>query len=199
MPNSLKMENRFKIEENVAPAQEPVTRDQLADELKLDADQKSAESSLLDRKIKTARKWTELYLGKRLITATLTNYFNTFYEPLKLLWPPVQEIVSIKYKDGDDAEQTFSSSKYSLDQYVEPGELWLSVNNSFPTDVLDEENVVYVKLKCGYGDNPSDVPEPVKDAIIMKAATMFEKRIDFRERAEGAIFNLLNPYKTFYL
>jgi len=53
----------------------------------------------------------------------------------------------------------------------EPGELW-------PTDVDPKRQSVKILFKAGFGDEPDDVPEQLRNAMLIHAAHMFFNRGD---------------------
>lgn len=189
-------DNRLKIQVKEAPIKSPVTRDEVGSHLKLDSDQISADSDLIDRLIKGATNWAENFLNRQLITATYVNYFNEFIEPLQLWNPPVQSIVHIKYLDGDGVEQTMDSSDYVLDARVAPAEISLANDKTWPSTLLNEVNVVWCEFKAGYGDNPDNVPENIRDAILMKVTQMYDNRTPGVEEKVSVAENLLLPYRV---
>lgn len=188
-------DNRLKVELKTVPGTEVISQNELAAHLKLDSDQQVAESDILDRLRITARKWVENYIGQQLITATYVNYFNEFMEPLQLWYPPVQSVNSIKYKDDDGVEQPLSSDNYVLDKWTKPAEVTLANDKTWPSTLLNEVNVISVDFDAGFGNSVSDVPEDIKSAIILKAASMYERRIDSKETTPSTIVNLLDIYK----
>jgi uncharacterized phiE125 gp8 family phage protein len=51
-----------------------------------------------------------------------------------------------------------------------------------------------VEYVAGYGDDPSDVPEPLRDAILLYVAWSYENRAAETE-VPSAFFNLCRPYQ----
>lgn len=188
-------DSRLKIKLKTAPQKEVVSQDELAEHLKLDSEEQAAESGLLDRLRTSARKFVENYIQQQLITATYVNYFNEFCEPLQLWYPPIQSIVHLKYKDGDGVEQTVDASDYVLDSYVKPGEITLANDATWPSTLLNQVNVIWCEFKAGFGDSVTDIDQDIKDAILLKAASMYERRIDTKETTPSTIYNLLEPYR----
>ncbi len=113
---------------------------------------------------------------RALLTQTWTMTFEQFAPELPLRLPPIQSIVSIKYRDKDGYLQTLGSSKYKLhgaaswDPYAAPapGETW--------PETMPCANAVQVEFIAGYGDTLADVPAPLLQAIRQIVAEWYETR-----------------------
>lgn len=193
---SLTEDNRLKVTQVTAPSKNPVTKTEAENQLKLDSDQASADSDLVDRLIVAATNWAQNYLNRQLITATYEVYYNNFLEPLILWYPPIQSVEHLKYKDNNGNTQTVSSDKYVVDTYVQPGEISRSDDKTWPSDLYNEVNVVWAKYKAGYGDSADDVPEDIRSAILMKIGQLYENRTTGIEEKVSAADNLLHPYRV---
>jgi len=189
-------DSRLKVRRVSAPAQQPVTRTEVAQHLNLDADQERADGPLLDRLIKAATSWCEEYLSRQLITATWANFYNIFDEPLKVYYPPVQSIQFLEYKNDKGTVKAVPSVDFVFDNTVDPAEISLAAGKTWPSSLEDEVNVIEAQAKCGYGDSPDDIPEDIRVAILMKVAGMYENRTAGKETEVSAAENLLKPYRV---
>lgn len=185
-------DNRLKVAQTVAPAKNPVSQTEVQNQLNLDADQLSADSSLIDRLIVAATGWAERYLGKQLITATWSNYYNLFTEPMVVWYPPVQSVEKIEYKNDSGNQVTVSSNDYVLDARIDPAEVRLSAGKTWPSNTEDEVSPVEIKVKAGYGDNPEDVPAEIRQAILMKLTQLYENRGIGKEKEMSSAQMLLD-------
>jgi len=192
----LEEDSRLKLRRVSAPAQQPVTRTEVAQHLNLDADQEQADGPLLDRLIKAATSWCEEYLSRQLITATWANFYNIFDEPLKVYYPPVQSIQFLEYKNDKGTVKTVPSVDFVFDNTVDPAEISLAAGKTWPSSLEDEVNVIEAQAICGYGDSPDDIPEDIRVAILMKIASMYEDRRAGKETAVTAAENLLRPHQV---
>ena len=114
---------------------------------------------------------------RQLITATYDLYMDDFpYEELEVPRPPLQSIESVKYQDGDDAQQTVTSSVYDADLISTPGRLYLDYNQTWPSDTRGHYNDVVVQFKAGYGDASTDVPEDILQALMMMVSHWYLNR-----------------------
>lgn len=118
-------------------------------------------------------------LGRCMVTQTWRQDYEC--------WPPkglfrlpfcdVLSIVSVKYSDADDAEQTVSPSLYQLHQDDLSSFLWLKsafTASSLYDDRLDPVRIVFT---VGFGDVAA-VPEPLKHAIKLMVGDFYENRED---------------------
>lgn len=114
---------------------------------------------------------------------------------IELPKPPLQTVNSVKYTKDDDTENTFSSSKYRVDDKDEPGKIVLKEDEEWPSDELKSVNGVVINFDAGYGDNQSDVPEAIKHGMKFLIGHWYENREDV-----GVNVNLLTmPRGSKYL
>lgn len=172
------------------PVTEPVTTAEAKTHLRIDH---SDDDTYIGNLITAARIAVENYLHRALITQTLKltldNFPGTYrlfsslllgtQQPIRLPRSPLQSISSIQYVDDQGSTQTLSASKYrvdteSLTPRIEPAfsEVWPSTRAV--------NNAVTVTFVAGYGDNASDVPEPIKQGIKLYIGTYYDV---FRETA----------------
>ena len=170
------------------PAQEPVSLAEANSWLKVDG-----EDALVLSLIATARQAAEDYTGRAFVTQTwrLTldtttahrlpdwvpegryqfpyNYFDaTLPESVELLWRPVQSVVSVSSFAPDGTPTITPGTGYRLsgDRLVLTG-TWPSGLRAY-----DAAEITYI---AGYGD-PSQVPTPIKTAILLAAQSLFGGR-----------------------
>lgn len=174
-----------------APSSEPVT----ATEVKLYTRVSSTvEDSLINIWIKAGRLQAEWYQHRSFILQTLEIYYDDFPENVFTLpRPPLIEVNSIKYYDSGNNETTLDSSVYDVDTSSTPGRIALSYGEIWPTTPLRSINGVIVNYNAGYGSEASDVPENVKDAIMLYCAYRYENRIAEDGTVPPAFYHLLQP------
>lgn len=88
-------------------------------------------------------------------------------EPIIIPRPPLLTIVSIKAHKQDGSTTTVTSTDYIVDTASEPGRVALKVSKTWPTDALQAINGVEVEFTAGYGLTGSDVPAPIREAILL--------------------------------
>ena len=96
---------------------------------------------------------------------------------MRLRVGPVSAVTSVKYDDGDDSEQTFSSSSYWEDILSVPGRV--RVKTQWP-ETRDKIAAVRVRLQVGYA-TASVVPEHFKLAVKLLVGHWYENREEVSE------------------
>ena len=162
-----------------APAVEPVTLVEAKAHCRVDT---SADDTLIQGYITTAREWVEDYIDRALVTQQLVMRLDAFPEEIELPRPPMiasgtATALTITYVTGDTGgTATLSSSTYRVDRTATPGVVRNLYGGSWPSHLLDQ-NSVTVSWWAGYGDAAS-VPQRVKSAILMCVHELYEKRGD---------------------
>ncbi|MCP4704013.1 MAG: hypothetical protein GY865_05330, partial [candidate division Zixibacteria bacterium] len=90
----------------------------------------------------------------------------------------LQSVTSVKYKDTDGDQSTFSSDDYIAATETEPGQIILGYGDVWPTVTLYPSNPIELIFVAGYGAAGSDVPEPIRHAIKILIADAYENRED---------------------
>lgn len=112
----------------------------------------------------------------------------------------VVSVTDVKYYDENDNESVFDSSNYYIDNFSVPARLVLRNGSSWPSS-LREVNGIVITYISGYGNNPKQVPEQIRLAIMQYIAFMYEHRGDFERspppKLPEAISVLLQPYRIF--
>ena len=162
-----------------APAVEPVTLVEAKAHCRVDT---TADDTLIEGYITTAREWVEDYIDRALVTQQLVMRLDAFPSEIELPRPPMvasgtATAVTITYVTGDTGgTATLSSSTYRVDRNATPGVVRNLYGGSWPSHLLDQ-NSVTVSWWAGYGDAAS-VPQRVKSAILMCVHELYEKRGD---------------------
>jgi len=140
----------------------------------------SSEDTYLEGIIKAVRLYFEEHLLNRaLITQIWEYYLDKFPESddfIEIPKPPLQSITSLIYTDSDGTANTFSSDDYSVDSVSEMGRLVLGYNKSWPTATLTPQNPIKITFTVGYGVATTDVPELIRQGILVYCADMYEVR-----------------------
>ena len=102
--------------------------------------------------------------GVRQIADTeLTDLTEAIMIPL----PPLDSVVHVKSHNQDATITTVTSTDYIVDTASEPGRIALKATKNWPTGALRSINGVEVQFIAGYGPVGSDVPEPIREAIMV--------------------------------
>jgi len=159
------------------PMVEPITIDDLKNDLKVDADL-TADDALIRALGIAARRVVESIQNRALITQTLELALDGWPcgNTLEIPRPPLQSVTSITYYDEDDAEHTVDPTSYYVDTYSQPGRVVLKADQSWPDEVLRPASGVIVRFVAGYGDEESEVPETTVQAIRLLVGHWYENR-----------------------
>lgn len=160
-----------------APATEILTTSETKGYLKVDT---SADDTLIGNMVKAMRQHAEQYLGQALITQTIEEKIDTFPATNEFFLgaAPVQSITSIQYVDTDGATQTWDSANYILDAHRKHARITPAYATTWPS-VRAQTNAITITYVAGYGDNVTDVPETIREAILAGVADRYDNREDY--------------------
>lgn len=200
-----------------APVNLPVTLTDMKAYLRVDT---SDDNDLITSLIKAAASLVRNHIKRALITETLElqlDRFNPEYGDERLLalgsgmhtghvasylsgngyvdlqFPPVQSITSITTYDTSNSSSVFSSSNYTLD--TERGRVFLNDGQSWPTDLRDRA-AIQIRYVAGYGDDDTDIPDAIRQAIRALVAKMYDCR-EVCSTVDGLSEALLAPYRLY--
>jgi uncharacterized phiE125 gp8 family phage protein len=89
--------------------------------------------------------------------------------------PPLQSIVSVTYYDQDNTLQTLDPSQYLVDTYSKPARLLPAPDTVWPATKA-RPNAVEITFRCGYGDAAVNVPEGIRNWMLMRVGAAYENR-----------------------
>lgn len=111
---------------------------------------------------------------------------------------PLVSVTHVKSYDDSDTATTFDSSKYFVDTANTPPRIVLRDGQSWPTG-LRAANGLEVQYVAGYGPNDTDVPEPLRLAIMQIITFNYENRGDEAGQFPSLVGSLVAPYKVLSL
>jgi len=149
---------------------EPVTLSEMKDHLRVTS---SDEDTLIESLITAARQAAEHYLSRSLISKTYEMTMDDWDTCINIPFPPLLSVESIKYDGTSSDDQTFASSNYTIETRMEPGRI--KITGSTPQLKSNTNGRIRIRFKAGYGENISDVPQAIRSAIKIIAATYFEE------------------------
>lgn len=163
-----------------APEKEPVTVAEASRHLRLnDSTLQQEEYPLVESLITAARQaidGKDGWLNRVLITQAWELVLDEFpCDEIRIPLPPLQTIVSIKYDDANGVEQTVSSANYIVDTSSEPARV-VPINTFAWPGTKDKINAVRVRFTAGFGDDAADVPMPIRAAMLIMIANLYENR-----------------------
>jgi len=156
---------------------EPLSLGDVKLHLRVDLDD-DIEGELINSLITTAREYCEGFQRRAYLTQTQELWLDSFpsVDYIKLPLPPLQSVTHIKYYGTDDTEYIFTSDDYFVDTKSEPGRVSLGYGKTWPSTTLRPANGVNIEYVAGYGDAASDVPEKVRQAILLLISHWYENR-----------------------
>ena len=157
---------------NTAAVNPLFTTAQAKEFLKVDV---TADDTIIDNLIAAATESCQIYTNQYFIDTVVTQYSDNWAEFYTLYKSPVSAITHVKYYDSDDSQQTLASSNYILDGTSKPARIGISVTGSLP-NLADRINAVEVKYTVGYGNASTDVPDGIKQAVLLTLGNWYENR-----------------------
>jgi len=113
---------------------------------------------------------------------------------IRLPMPPLLEVLSVKYFDSDNAEQTYAPANYRAFGIGGQGGIRLTGGASWPSLRYGPEAVT-IRYRAGY----EEVPEPIRQAILLMVGQLFSQRGEMVQEnltEDPTIKALLAPYRV---
>ncbi|MBP0439590.1 head-tail connector protein [Tianweitania sediminis] len=137
--------------------------------------------------------WLGRCLGKQTLELSLACWW---WGSMKLPYPPVIDLVSVKYIDADGAEQTTDPA---TSHELHDGRLWLGPAFGRPK-LAENPGAVRVQYEAGYA-NTEQVPAPITTAILLMVGHLYRNREATGSSAVEAVpFGveaLLSPFRVY--
>jgi len=180
------------------PAVEPVTLTEAKAHLRVDT---NAEDTLIQSLIMASRLHIEAALDLALITQTWRDKRDAWPRSRTLNLPlrPVQSLTAVRVHVRDNEVQELDADAFILDGTANPARLVWRGTGTAPASSL-AANGIEIDFVAGYGDAPSDVPQPIRQALLLLTAYWYENRepVEIGAAATvvpGAVSELLSPYR----
>ena len=165
------------------PTEEPITLNEVKEYARIDG---SAENNILSGFIKAVRKATENYLGRALISQSLTLSLDYWPGDIVLLpRPRLISITEVRTVDEDGTTTAYASSNYYSRVISEPGELVIKQGFSYPDNDDRDHGGYEIEFIAGYG-GVDDVPDNIKEAMKLWVALIYEDRVPMDKPPEIA-------------
>lgn len=153
------------------PALEPLSAADLKLRLNIGSEMSD---EMADALIKAARQMIDGrdgWLGRAFITQTWQGMLDGFPSGcICIPLPPLQDVSVVRYIDSAGAQQELDSSDFQIVQGARPY-IVPAFGRSWPTTRCAADAVM-IEFLAGYGDNPEDVPEPVRSALALQASAL---------------------------
>jgi len=159
----------------------------------------SADDDYIDNLISAATESAQIFTNRYFINSTIIQYGDTWSDIATLFKSPVSSVDEITYYDSDNSLETLATSVYLTDVNHQPARIGLKPNQSFPS-LADRISAVIVEYTVGYGSSAANVPEGIRQAVLLTVGNWYENRqsvITGRTATELPLSSqyLLNQYK----
>ncbi len=187
-----------------AATSEPITLAEARKHLRIEpygSPEAHPDDSYISMLITAAREWCEQYTGRGLASQTIEMALDEFPDnEIQLPLTPVTSITSVKYVSTAGVETTISNSVYALDDYSQPNWLVLTYGSVWPDTNGGANNI---KIRMVAGNTSSNIPFPIKSAILLIIGNLYENRQEDQLATSKAtfnslpmgVYNLLQPYR----
>lgn len=163
------------------PEDEPLTVEEVRDD-HLRTSNGSAENAYIDRLIRATRREGERLTRRAWMPQTWTQALDWFPAVIHLQRPPLIEVESIVYIDGDGVAQTLASTEYKVSPAGDGNRLSRitpAYGKCWPV-TRSETDAVTVRCRCGYVDGGSPeaaaVPEDLTHGQLLMIGELYKQR-----------------------
>ena len=150
----------------------PVSLTEAKSHLKVDT---TADDTYITSIIKAATQLSEEYTNRYFIDTVTDQTCSDFAQLQTLFKSKVSAVAHVKYYDNDNSLQTLSATIYDTQLQYEPSQIQLAENQSFPS-ITKRNDAVVARYTVGYGSSASDVPEIIKQAILLTIGNFYQNR-----------------------
>jgi len=168
-----------------APVLEPFTVEEAKAQIRSVQNQ---EDGIVASYIKAARAQAEKYLGRGLLTQSITLNISDFVPVLSLpMAAPLASVTTVKYYDTDGNQQTLASTYYTVDTISRPGRIALAANQSWPA-VQSTRKVTRIEIIYVVGYTTRDlIPDEIKQGMRVLIGNMNADREGMDPNTEQAL------------
>ena len=150
----------------------PVSLTEAKSHLKVDT---TADDTYITSIIKAATQLSEEYTNRFFIDTVIDQTCSDFAQLQTLFKSKVSAVAHVKYYDNDNSLQTLSATIYDTQLQYEPSQIQLAENQSFPS-ITKRNDAVVARYTVGDGSAASDVPEIIKQAILLTIGNFYQNR-----------------------
>lgn len=188
-----------KLRSKTAPTATPVSVAEAKTHLRIDSSF-TADDTYIETLISVATFAAENYMNLWIMQQSWYLDIDSFPDYFNLLRGQNDDLTinSITYADTANANQTLAASNYFGDGSMKPARIYFAPDATIPS-TYDKPNAVVVDFTAG-NRNASDVPAPIRQAILLMVGTYYETRQTvsdrtYKEIPQSAEF-LLMPYRV---
>lgn len=159
------------------PTAEPVSEAEMRAQCRIDVED---DNVLVGALIRAAREHLEFLARPQLAMMTQTWRYVADQWPasdtVELRPYPLQSVTGVSYTDAEGVTRTLDAAQYVVDAASEPGRLRLRSGAAWPGVALAPVNGLAIEFVAGYGDTGEDVPQTLRQALLLLAAHWYETR-----------------------
>jgi len=179
---------------STGPRIEPVSVEELKLFAKIDTDDVD---SLLRGFIESVRFAAEEYMGRALIQQTIRLLMDFWPSMIiELPRPPLLSVTKIATLDEDDTETEYDSDNYYVIIGSTPGKVILKQSVTAPYNSMRDYAGYLIEYKAGYGTDAKDVPSPIREAIKLWAAAVYEMGVLDSKKPPPKVKENLDLFRT---
>lgn len=158
-----------------APTVEPVTTAEAKTNMRVTS---SDDDTFIGTLITAARRYAEQHCRRAFVNQTWDLYLDDWPgdDYIVIPRPPLVSVTHVKYTDSGNTVNTWAAANYIVDSYREPGRVVLGYGISWPTATLRPTSAINVQYVAGYGAAAANVPQEIKQAILLLVAHWYENR-----------------------
>lgn len=159
------------------PVIEPVSLDEMKKHLRVDIDD---DDELIQAMITAARTHIENITRRAFLTQTWDKCLQSWPAAnfIKLPYGNLQSVTFIKWIDADGIENIIDEKDYIVERNgALVGRIVLPAGKGWPSGSLSASNPITIRFTCGWA-TPILVPGPIKSAIKLFCADLYERRGD---------------------
>ena len=149
-----------------------ITTSEAKAHLKVDT---TADDTLIGNLIAAAVQSAEAFTNRFFLTTQIIQYGDKWEDISYLFKSKVSLVVDVKYYDKDNSLQTLSTDIWLSDIKHQPARIGLKPDKDFP-QLAHRINAVEAKYKVGYGDTAGDVPQGIKQAVLLTIGNWYQNR-----------------------
>ncbi len=175
-----------------APTVEPLSLAEMRAHLRLEHDD---EDALIAGMLSAARAAVERYLRRALIAQQWQLVLDGWPEgPVRLPRPPLMQVDAVRVLDAGGTATLVPASDYAVETRAEPGFLYPGGAAVLPVPGRARGGIE-IDFTAGYGSDWNAVPAPIRQALLIMVADLYETRGAAPPAIVGAVRSLLDPYR----
>jgi len=135
------------------------------------------EDAWFRRQIRAARRAAQAIQWRAYNTQTFAILFDCLPElPISFPRGPLVSVEHVYTYDVDNVQTDVALSTFQIDVDSQPGRMAFANGGAWSSTTVRSLNAVRIEFTAGYGANPEDQPEDIRDAILLYVAHAYENR-----------------------